>query len=528
MPSKADNLLKTNKIATAPLTATALACLTALALVQPTFANDTQVAWPKEMRERGDLIPKDRKRVGKVTRPTTDFSKPERFETMSGGAATSKKLPNQDAFSQSSANLSFEEEETFKLGNALFRKMWVSSPASTEASDGLGPLFNSRSCQTCHLKDGRGHPPQGSEDATSMFLRLARGPATEDERQALQNFLAPNMPDPVYGGQLQDKAIPGLRAEGKMVITHEDLPFTFPDGTEVTLRKPSYAAEDLNYGPLAPDTTVSPRVANPMIGMGLLQAIHPADLIAQADPDDADGDGISGRVALARGTKLDAPVIGRFGWKAQNASIREQSGEAFAGDIGISNPQVPIHWGDCTEAQVDCRNAPNGVQVRLGDTEAPDPVMDLVTFYSENLAVPARRDVDDPEVLRGKDMFYTAGCTACHTPKFVTSRRTDNKAQAFQLIWPYSDMLLHDMGDGLADGQVVGIAGGSEWRTPPLWGIGLTETVSGHTFFLHDGRARNLEEAILWHGGEAETARDAYAALEKKDRDALIRFLNSL
>ncbi|MAY60794.1 MAG: thiol oxidoreductase [Rhizobiales bacterium] len=527
MPTKADKLLKENRkigmVAVAAATV-ALAC----SLSPPASAEDFEIKWPQAMRERGDLIPKDRKRVSKVTRPTEDFSKPERFETMSGGSATTKKLPNHDAFSQSSANLSFEEEETFKLGNALFRKMWVSSPSSTDASDGLGPLFNSRSCQTCHLKDGRGHPPEGSADATSMFLRLARGPATEDEREALKNFLAPNLPDPVYGGQLQDKAIPGLLAEGKMVIEYADQPFTYPDGTEITLRKPSYSAENLNYGPLAPDTTLSPRVANPMIGMGLLQAIHPADLIVNADPDDADGDGISGRVALARGTKLDDPVIGRFGWKAQNASIREQSSEAFAGDIGISNPLVPRHAGDCTEAQVDCLNAPNGVQERLGETEAPDPVMDLVTFYSENLAVPARRDVDDPEVLRGKEMFYTSGCTACHTPKFVTSRKTGNKAHAFQLIWPYSDMLLHDMGDGLADGQVVGIAGGSEWRTPPLWGIGLTETVSGHTFFLHDGRARNLEEAILWHGGEAEASRDAYAALEKKDRDALIRFLNSL
>ena len=527
MPTKADNTLKNKKNA-ASISLVAATILLSSTFIATAQSDAPEIAWPKAMQERGDLIPKDQKRVKSITKPTTDFSKPERFETMSGGAATSKKLPNQDAFSQSSANISFEEEETFKLGNALFRKMWVSSPSSTDASDGLGPLFNARSCQSCHLKDGRGHPPEKSTDATSMFLRLARGPATDDERAAIENFLAPNMPDPVYGGQLQDKAIPGLRAEGKMVISYEDQPFTFPDGSKVTLRKPSYSAEDLNYGPMAPDTTLSPRVANPMIGMGLLQAIHPADIIANADPNDEDGDGISGRVGLARGTKLDAPVIGRFGWKAQNATIREQGSEAFAGDIGISNPLVPRHAGDCTEAEVECLEAPNGVQERLGDTEAPDPVMDLVTFYSENLAVPARRDVDNPQVLRGKEMFYNSGCVACHTPKFVTSRKTGNDAHAFQLIWPYSDMLLHDMGEGLADGQVVGVASGTEWRTAPLWGIGLTETVSGHTFFLHDGRARNLEEAILWHGGEATASRDAYAALDKKDRDALIRFLNSL
>ena len=155
-------------------------------------------------------------------------------------------------------------------------------------------------------------------------------------------------------------------------------------------------------------------------------------------------------------------------------------------------------------------------------------LLDLVTFYSENLAVPARRDVGDPQVLRGKELFHGIGCVGCHTPKYVTSRKAENKAHRFQLIWPYSDFLLHDMGEGLADGQQVGIATGSEWRTPPLWGIGLTETVSGHTFFLHDGRARNLEEAILWHGGEGQVSRDAYAGLEAEDRAALIRFLESL
>jgi CxxC motif-containing protein (DUF1111 family) len=168
------------------------------------------------------------------------------------------------------------------------------------------------------------------------------------------------------------------------------------------------------------------------------------------------------------------------------------------------------------------------VQERLGPVEAPDPVLSLVTFYSENLAVPARRNIDDPTVLKGKEMFYSAGCTACLTPKFVTRRDAGNKAHAFQLIWPYSDFLLHDMGEGLADGQQVGVANGQEWRTQPLWGIGLTKTVNNHTFFLHDGRARNLTEAILWHGGEAEAARSAFAAMGKEDRTALLTFLESL
>jgi CxxC motif-containing protein (DUF1111 family) len=222
------------------------------------------------------------------------------------------------------------------------------------------------------------------------------------------------------------------------------------------------------------------------------------------------------------------PALGRFGWKASTPSIRRQSAEAFAGDIGISTPDVPRHWGDCSDAQKDCRALPNGVQERLGETEAPGPVLDLVTFYSQNLAVPARRDAGKPDVLAGKKVFYELGCASCHTPKFVTRRDAPNKAHAFQLIWPYSDFLLHDMGEGLADGQSVGDANGQEWRTPPLWGIGLTERVSGHSFFLHDGRARNLTEAILWHGGEAQAARDGFAAIEKTDRDALEKFLESL
>lgn len=206
----------------------------------------------------------------------------------------------------------------------------------------------------------------------------------------------------------------------------------------------------------------------------------------------------------------------------RSPQIRQQSADAFAGDIGISTPEVPKHWGDCTAAQKACLDMPNGVQERLGPVEAPPPVMDLVTFYSQNLAVPARRDVNKQPVLAGKKAFYEMGCVSCHTPKFVTRRDAPNKAQSFQLIWPYSDFLLHDMGDGLADGQAVGDATGNEWRTPPLWGIGLTQRVSGHTFFLHDGRARNLTEAILWHGGEGQKARDRFAAANADERDALI------
>jgi CxxC motif-containing protein (DUF1111 family) len=477
---------------------------------------------------RDDLSNKDLKRVEKITEPTQDFSKAERFEANQGGAATSTKIANRDAFSQFSANLDFKGEQDFKLGNALFRKLWVSSPSSTQASDGLGPLFNARACQSCHLKDGRGHPPEGDSDATSMFLRLGKTGTTEEEIKALENFVSATIPDPVYGGQLQDLAVPGLAAEGHMVIKYQEQIVQLKDGTEVSLRKPEYSVSDLAYGPLHKDTTLSPRIAPPMIGLGLLEAIHPADIIKNADPDDIDGDGISGKFAIAREPDTDGLTLGRFGWKAENPNVRHQSASAFAGDIGISSPEVDKPFGDCTANQAACFELATGVQPRLGETEAPDPVIDLVTFYSKNLAVPARRNVEKPEVLRGKELFYGAGCASCHTPKFVTRRDTEDKAQAFQLIWPYSDMLLHDMGEGLADGQQVGVANGREWRTPPLWGLGLTEMINGHTFFLHDGRARNLTEAIMWHGGEAENAKQIFAEMEKADRQALIEFLESL
>lgn len=477
---------------------------------------------------RDDLDQQTLSRVARVTTPTLDFSKPEDFENMPGGAATTRKRVNSNIFSQSSANITFEQEGTFKLGNALFRKVWVSAPSSTQASDGLGPLFNARACQNCHIKDGRGHPPEGGADSTSMLFRLAHAPTTDEEKAKLADKRQLVIPDPVYGAQLQELAVPGLKGEGRIDLSYEEIPVALAGGETVSLRKPSYQAKTLNYGPLHPLTTLSPRVAPPMIGLGLVEQIHPADILAHADPDDRDGDGISGRVSMVREPKTGEPALGRFGWKASVPTIRQQSAEAFAIDMGLSTLDVPLHSGDCTQNEPDCLSLPNGVQKRLGDTEAPSPVLDLVTFYSQNLAVPARRDAGDADVLKGKQAFYGAGCASCHMPKYVTRKDAPDPALGFQLIWPYSDFLLHDMGEGLADGQTVGDAGPTEWRTAPLWGIGLTKTVNGHTFFLHDGRARNLSEAILWHGGEAKPARDRFAALPKPERDALIRFLESL
>lgn len=470
----------------------------------------------------------ERARIEAVTRPATDFSKPEPYERRPAGKSTVFKVVNRDSFSHPSANMPFERELDFKVGNGIFKKIWVSSPSSTKASDGLGPLFNARACQRCHLKDGRGSPPAPGEAAVSMFLRLSIPPQTQDHRQALAAHRVNVIPEPTYGGQFQNFSVQGLLAEGEMTIEYEDVPVTLADGEIVTLRKPTYGVRGLNYGPMHPETLVSPRVAPPMIGMGLLEAIPEEAILAKADPDDANGDGISGRPNRVWSSEHDTVMLGRFGWKAGSPTVAQQSAGAFRGDVGISTPLFPQHAGDCTPAQAVCRDAPHGAGADGETAEATAEMFDTLLFYSRNLAVPARRDIDDPQVLAGKRLFYESGCTGCHTPKFVTRRDSIGKEQSFQLIWPYTDLLLHDMGEGLADGRPEGVANGREWRTAPLWGIGLTEVVSGHTHFLHDGRARNLLEAILWHGGEAESAKEAVVAMTRQQREALLAFLNSL
>ncbi len=478
---------------------------------------------------RTDLTQDEAARVAAVTATPVDFSKPEQYETMAGGAGTSLAPVDRNAFSHPSANLPADKRQDFALGKGLFKKLWVSAPSSTQASDGLGPLYNARSCQRCHVNDGRGRPPEeGGNTSASMVLRLSVPLPTLEEENLFHSKSLFRLPEPTYGGQLQERALPGLQPEGRMTVSYEAVVVELNGGEVIRLRRPVYDIVDLAYGPMRDDVVVSPRVAPPMIGLGLLEAVHPADILSTADPEDRDGDGISGRAGMVRDKSSGDLALGRFGWTASTAGIAEQSAEAFAVDIGISSPRMPDPHGDCTEAQTDCRNLRTGVQKRLGDTEAPDPVLDLVAFFTGNLAVPARRDVGAPEVLKGKELFHRAGCAACHTPKYVTSRQAAQPEHRFQLIWPYTDMLLHDMGAGLSDGFFDGEAPVTEWRTAPLWGIGLTETVNGHTYFLHDGRARSLIEAILWHGGEAQSSRDKFVAMPPGDRRYLVRFLETL
>ncbi|MEL6435194.1 MAG: di-heme oxidoredictase family protein [Pseudomonadota bacterium] len=440
-------------------------------------------------------------RKARILAPTTDFSKPEQFEALQGGSGTNTERFDANAFSLPSGALTFEERADFFIGNGVFDRPWVPAPSSTIASDGLGPLFNARSCQGCHIKDGRGHPPMpGDTNMVSMLFGLSD---------------AAGEPDPVYGNQFQDQAVVGFESEGRIKVSYEPEPFTYPDGTVVTLRKPVYETDT----PLSEGVSLNPRIAPPMIGLGLIEAI-PADAIAaNADPDDIDGDGVSGRLPMVDGE------LGRFGWKAMAPTLLAQTSTAFSNDMGLSTRVRPAVWGDCTQAQPTCRDTVHGDQ--YGRHEIADHLLDLVVFYSQHLAVPARRDIADSQVLHGKELFYDAGCIACHVPKFATDANAD-KPLRNQLIWPYSDFLLHDLGHGLADANPSGDRLGSEWRTTPLWGVGLTETVNGHTFFLHDGRARSLEEAILWHGGEAQASRDAFAAMAAQDRAQLIRFLESL
>ena len=450
------------------------------------------------------------------------FTQAEPGEALSGGQATVQRA-DRHAFSMPSANLSPERRLDFSVGNSFFRSPWVIAPSTTTARDGLGPLFNTNACQNCHVRDGRGHPPgTDARNAVSMLVRLSI-PDRPEYMKIIERLGV--VPEPVYGTQLQDMAIPGIAPEGKVRIEYSTETVTFKDGTQVELRRPHLQVTRLGYGPMHPDTRFSARVAPPMIGLGLLEAIPEAAILANADPGDRDGDGIRGRPNRVWDDAQGATVMGRFGWKAGQPNINQQNVHAFSGDMGLTTTLRPVD--DCMPTQLDCLAAPNGDGVE-GEKEVSDNILRLVSFYTRNLGVPARRQVDAPQVLAGKNLFFEAGCQGCHAPQFTTAADAREPELANQVIRPYSDLLLHDMGPGLADNRSEFAAGGQDWRTPPLWGIGLTAKVSGHTQFLHDGRARNLLEAVLWHGGEAEAARQQVLTFDAEQRAALLAFLNSL
>ncbi|MBA5980109.1 c-type cytochrome [Pseudomonas sp. MD195_PC81_125] len=450
------------------------------------------------------------------------FTKAEPGEARSGGATTVRKT-DQNAFSLPSANLPPSRRVDFSVGNSFFRSPWVIAPSTTTARDGLGPLFNTNACQNCHIKDGRGHPPApDAANAVSMLVRLSI-----PDSPAYANLIEQLgvVPEPVYGGQFQDMAVPGVTPEGKVRVEYTPVPIRFKDGTEVELRKPVLQFTQLGYGPMHPDTRFSARVAPPMIGLGLLEAIPEDAILANAAAQAKENNGINGRANRVWDDAQQKTVMGRFGWKAGQPNLNQQNVHAFSGDMGLTTSLRP--FDDCTDAQTACKQAPNG-NGPDGEPEVSDNILRLVLFYTRNLAVPARRGVNDEQVLAGKNLFFQAGCQSCHTPKYTTAANAAEPELANQVIRPYSDLLLHDMGEGLADHRSEFQASGRDWRTPPLWGIGLTQAVSGHTQFLHDGRARNLLEAVLWHGGEAQQAQQQVLSFNAEQRAALLAFLNSL
>ncbi|UTW60874.1 c-type cytochrome [bacterium SCSIO 12741] len=439
--------------------------------------------------------------------------KVEQDEQYSGGRLNTVFDVSENAFAFKPPALGSRDELLFFVGNSFFNQNWVSSPSSTTARDGLGPTFNARTCSGCHFKDGRGAPPSFTGEISTGFLLRLSVPGTDAHGGPLA--------DPNYGGQLQDQSLPGVPKEGDFEIIYSEVPGTFPDGETYSLRKPTYVISGLNYGSLGAGYQVSPRIGQQMIGLGLLEAIDEATLIEWADESDSDGDGVSGRINYVWDETKKQISVGRFGWKSNQPNLKQQTAGAFNGDMGITTSLFPDQ--NCPSPQKDCQQAPHG-----GEPEITDDDLDKVVLYVSNLAVPARRDYAKEQVLQGREIFKNIGCASCHKPKVTTGTHPVFDHLSNQTIRPYTDLLLHDMGPELADNRPDYGASGSEWRTQPLWGIGLIESVNHHTLFLHDGRARNVQEAILWHGGEAEAIREKFKNLSAAQRQALIAFVNSL
>jgi CxxC motif-containing protein (DUF1111 family) len=431
---------------------------------------------------------------------------------LSAGAATVFD-ETRDAFSQPLPRLSAAHRRSFFVGNSFFNQNWLSAPASVSNRDGLGPLFNARSCSSCHFKDGRSGPPDAGQPLSTMLLRISRG----DERGPGGAPLG----DPVYGDQIQGSALPGLLAEADVMVDYDELRGEFADGEAYVLRRPRYRLEHLGYGPVSPALLMSARVAPAMIGLGLLETVAEAELRALADPDDANHDGISGRSNRVWDAGARAWAIGRFGWKAEQPTVVQQVAAAFLGDMGLSSTLFPSK--NHTEGESPCDASPDG-----GSPEVEDDVLAAIGLYARSLAVPARRNALDPAVTQGAELFVEIGCASCHAPTLWSEPGKDLAELGRQEIHPFTDLLLHDLGDGLSDQRPSFAAVGAEWRTAPLWGLGLLHEVNGHTFLLHDGRARDVAEAILWHDGEAKSAQRAFVQLKRAERAALLAFLNSL
>ena len=436
-----------------------------------------------------------------------------RTELSGGDQATTFKI-TQTAFAQPLPNLDRGRRRVFAFGDHLFNTQWIQAPSSVNTFDGLGPLFNRSSCAGCHVRDGRGRPPLPDENRMlSKLIRLSI-PGQDEHGGPL--------PHPDYGGQLQEQGILGVPAEGKTQISWQEETQRFTDGTSISLRRPAYTFTDLAYGPLGEETLFSPRVAPAVFGLALLENIPETEILSHADPDDRDGDGISGRPNYVWDIEQQSKSLGRLGWKSNEPTLKQQIAGAFNGDIGITSSLRSN--SSCQDQQSQCQQESTyGEQPELSDE-----FLQKITTYVSLLAVPARRELANPEAQAGERLFYQGQCATCHVPRYMTGENSEHPEFNNKVIHPYTDLLLHDMGPDLADNRPDFEATGQEWRTPPLWGIGLVETVNDHTFFLHDGRARNLLEAILWHGGEADSAKEFVIKLSQSDRDNLMTFLESL
>lgn len=422
----------------------------------------------------------------------------------SGGATTVFK-EDHNAYSMPAKNLSLISRESFSVGNSFFTNPWVAAPATVSTRDGLGPLFNANACQSCHIKDGRGRPPLAGEAFASMLIKV--GSSISDQG------------DSRYGTQFHQRSIPGVDAEGSVNLQWQSTTFTSAAGEVFQLRKPYYQFSDLKYGELEETSFFGGRTAPAMIGLGLLEAI-PEDTLIALEKAQAEL-GVSGRIHWLYDKTNKHRIAGRFGWKASQPSVKKQAAIAFAEDMGLMSTIVPD--SNCQPQQLSCVRAPTG-----GSPEVSDQILELVSFYSSTLAVPARRNIDNPEIIAGESRFNQVGCNACHTTRLMTGDQSHIAVLREQEIHPYTDLLLHDLGEGLSDQQNEDDASGREWRTAPLWGIGLMQAVNGHQQLLHDGRARGVEEAILWHAGEAKASRRAYLSLSEGQRQELLQFVDSL
>jgi CxxC motif-containing protein (DUF1111 family) len=427
------------------------------------------------------------------------------------------------AFMVPYAGLNKEQARVFDDGRTQFNEVWVLAPA--KGVWGLGPTFNEDRCAACHVNNGRAVAVgDGMEAGHGTLVRLSIPGKTREG--------AP-MPHPAYGDQLQNRAAEDrVPIEGRAIVHYRTRTVQLADGETAELREPRIEIRDLNFGDLGPNTQISVRVAQQVVGLGLLEAVPEVALldIARAQA----GTGMEGRPNTVWDVESERRVIGRFGWKANQFSLRQQTAAAFLGDIGATSFLFPEK--NCPPAQKQCLELPSAAKCGgqggcTGNQFRPEVMpsrLANITFYLRTLAVPARRAPNDPEVRRGEALFSELQCAVCHVPELRTGPKAFVEAASNLLIRPYTDLLLHDMGDDLADGRPDFEASAREWRTPPLWGVGLIRTVNGSLGLLHDGRARSVAEAILWHGGQAQGSRDRFVSLSREERSALVRFVESL